>query len=140
MDPRNLPVTQPLNTPPNPTPAPSSSLLLVVVASVLSSLLWLGVIGQTFVLVPRCERLFGEFRMKLPTVTEWVIAGSRWVVPAVTIAVLVVCLALGKRSPWAWLFLLFLLPFVANVFIGVSLYFPYMELLDGFGLSGGGKK
>ena len=63
-------------TTPTP-PAQSSNPLLLVVADVLSSLLWLGVIWQLVVFVPRCERLFGEFRMKLPMVTVWVINDSR---------------------------------------------------------------
>src|SRR5438552_2340571 len=111
--------------------APPPNLLLMVVAGILSFLLWLAVIGQIVILVPRDERLFGEFGMKVPLLTEWVIRDSRWAVPAITIAAFVVCIGFGRRSPWPWLFLLLLLPLVINVFVGVSLYFPYMEMLEG---------
>ena len=112
--------------------------LLIVVAGLLSMLLWLTVVGQLVFFVPRVEQLFVEFRMKMPWLTQHVIHDCRWAVPAVTIATFVACIALGKRSRWAWPFLLILLPFLINVLVGVSLYFPYMALLDG--LSGGGKK
>lgn len=90
--------------------------------------------------MPRCQRLFGDFRMKLPIVTEHVIHDSGWAVPAVALATLIVCLALGRRSHWPWLFLLLLLPLVVNVLVCASLYFPYMEMLEGLSLGGGGKK
>lgn len=122
-------------------PAPAASppdLLLIGVSGVVSFLLWLPVVAQLVFVVPRFERTFGEFKMKLPLLTELVIHHSRWAVPAIAIAALLVCISLGRRSRWPWLVLLFLLPLVINVLIGVSLYFPYMELLDGLG--GGGKR
>jgi cytochrome bd-type quinol oxidase subunit 2 len=134
-------MTQETHLPLDRTPAPTAlprDPLLIMVAGLLSMLLWLTVVGQLVFLVPRMERLFGEFKM--PLLTEWVIHDSRWAVPAVTIATLLVCIALGKRSRWAWPFLLILLPLIINVLVGVSLYFPYMELVEGHGLSGGGKK
>jgi hypothetical protein len=123
------------------TPAASpSNPLLFVVSGVLSFLLWLSVIGQLVFMVPRFERVFGEFRMKMSlmmVLTEWVIRDSRWAVPAITIGTLLVGIGLGRRSPWPWLFLLFLLPLVINVLVGVSLFYLHMELLEGLE---GGKK
>ncbi len=110
----------------------------MVVCGVLSFLLWLAVVAQLVFIVPRSEGVFGDFKMKMPLLTEWVIHHSRWAVPAIAITALLVCISLGRRSPWPWLFLLLLLPLVINVLVGASLYFPYMELLDGLG--GGGKK
>jgi type II secretory pathway component PulF len=133
------PATSNLDQPTPSAPAASPpNLLLMVVSGVLSFLLWLAVVVQFVFLVPRFERLFGEFKMKMPLLTEWVIHHSRWAVPAIAITALLVCISLGRRSRWPWLFLLFLLPLVINVLVGVSLYFPYMVLLDG--LEGGGKK
>lgn len=136
-------MTQEADLPLEHTPAPSampSYLLLMVVSGVLSVLLWLGVVGQLVFLVPRFERLFGEFKMKVPLLTEWVIRDSRWAVPAVTFAAFLVCIGLGRRTPWPWLFLLLLLPLVINGLVGVSLYFPFMELHEGLVLGGGEKK
>ena len=118
-------------------PAPPLNPLLMVVSFVLSFLLWLTVVCQYVFIVPRVERLFGDFRMKLPWLTEQVLHHYRWAVPAITVAAFLVCIALGRRSSWPWLFLLILLPLIINVLVGVSLYFPNMELLDG--LSGGKK-
>jgi type II secretory pathway component PulF len=129
----------PLPLDPRSTPAaPPPSPLLIVVSGVVSLLLWLSVVGQLVFLVPTLERAFREFKMKMPLLSEWVIHYSRWAVPAITIAALLVCIGLSRRSPWPWLFLLFLLPLVINVVVGVSLYFPYMELMEG--LAGGPKK
>ncbi len=131
-------MSHPATSLPPPTPAAPPNLIMFVLAGVLSFLLWLAVAVQLLVLVPRCERLFSDFRMKLPMVTERVIRDSRWAVPAVALATLIVCLALGRRSHWPWLVLLLLLPLVVNVLVGASLLIPYMELLTA--LDGGGKK
>lgn len=120
-----------------PTPPPAPNPLLLVVSGVLSFLLWLPVVGQLVFIVPRCERSLGEFKMKLPLLTEWVIRDSRWAVPAITIVTLLVCIGFGRRSPWPWVFLLFLLPLVINVVVGTSLLIPFMGLIEGLG---GGKK
>ena len=136
-------MTQEAHLPLDPTPAPTappSNPLLMVVSGILSLLLWLAVVGQLVFLVPNAERLSREIPMTMPLLTQWVIYKSRWVVPNLTIAVLLVCIGVGRRSPWPWLFLLFLLPLVINVVVGVSLYFPSMVLLDVMGLGGGGKK
>jgi ABC-type polysaccharide/polyol phosphate export permease len=127
-------MTQEAHLPPT---APRSNLLLMVVFGLLSLFLWLAVVAQLVFIVPSLERLSGEFRMKMPLLTELVIHGSRWAVPTITVAVLLVCIGLGRRSPWPWLFLLFLLPLVINLLVGVSLYSPYMELMEGLG---GGEK
>ena len=107
--------------------------VLIVTAGVLSLLLWLAVVGQLVFFVPIIE----GFKMKLPWQTELVVNESLWAVPAITIAAFVACVVLGKRSRWAWPFLLILLPLILNVLVCVSFYLPLMEL---HGLSGGGKK
>ena len=119
-------------------PTPPANLLLMVVSGIVSLFLWLGVIGQFTLAVPRFARVSGDFRMKLPLLTEWVVHQGWWIVFAVAIASLFVCLGVGRRSLWPWLFLLFLLPLAVNAVVGASLYFPYMDLLEG--LEGGAKK
>jgi hypothetical protein len=126
----------PLDHSPKPA-APPRDPLLIVVAGLLSLLLWSAVVAQYVWIVLWVERLFVEFKMKLPWLTQHVVHEGKWAVPAITIATLLVCIALGKRSRWAWPFLLILLPLMINVFLGVSLYFPFLEI---HGLSGGGKK
>jgi hypothetical protein len=136
----SLVMTQQAHLPSNDMPAPTApppSVLLMGVSGVLSLLLWLAVVGQLVIIVPRLERLFGDFGIKMPLLSQWVIQHSRWAVPTIAIAALLVCIGLGRRSPWPWVFLWFLLPLVINLLVGVSLYFPYMELLEGLG---GGKK
>jgi heme/copper-type cytochrome/quinol oxidase subunit 2 len=112
-------------------PAAPRNLLLMVIWGALSLILWLGVAGQMVFIVPRFEKLFADFKMKTPLMTQWVIVDFWWVVPAFAVAVLLACLA--TRSRWAWLFLLILLPVIVNALIGVSLCFPYMDLLEGLG-------
>jgi ABC-type polysaccharide/polyol phosphate export permease len=119
-------------------PAPRRDPLLTVMAGLLSMLLWLTAVSLYVFIIVRLERLFDGFKMKLPWLTELVIHESRWALPAITIAAFVVCIALGKRSRWAWPFVLIFLPLIINVVVGVSLGLAYMELPDG--LSGGGKK
>ena len=120
----------PLDRKPDPA-APPRSLLLIAMAGIVSVLLWLAVVGQFVFMVPRFERILAEFHMKPPLLTEWVIRDSRWAVPAITLAAFLVCIGLGRRSRWPWLFLLIALPFILNVLVCVSIYVPSMELLEG---------
>lgn len=122
----------------SPESAPSRDPLLMVLTGVVSMLLWLALAGQLFFVVPQVARAFGEFRMKLPWLTELVIAESLWAVPVMAVATLVVCIAFAKRSNWPWAFLLILLPLIINGIVGASLFIPYLEMLDA--LQGGGKK
>jgi hypothetical protein len=135
------PVRPDRDSSPNPGPAPSLSWsagtwALLMVSGVLGFLPWLAVVGE-LVLLPRLERQYRDFGIKLPLLTEMVLRHSRWAVPTLTLAALLVCIGLGSRSPWLWVFLLLLLPLVLNLVVGVGLFFPYMVLLDGLG---GGKK
>jgi ABC-type polysaccharide/polyol phosphate export permease len=111
--------------------APRSSPALIVVTGVLSMVLWMTVIAQLVVFIPKFERLTSEFRIKLPLLTEWIVRDARWAVPALAVVVLLGCIAFGRRSSWPWLFLLILLPLVIDIVVGLSIYFPYMELLEG---------
>lgn len=111
--------------------APRRDPVLIVVCGVMSLVLWMLVVAQFLVFVPKFENLASEFRMKLPWLTEWVIRDAGWCVPAILVVAIVACLALGRRSSWPWLFVLILLPLFLNLLVGLSIYFPYMELLEG---------
>src|SRR5947209_4939937 len=94
-------------------PGPLSS-LFVVTTIVGSSLLWLAGVFQTVFIVPRFEKMFLEFKMKLPLATEWVMRNGLWFVFVCLVVAVAVSLVL--RKPWAWLAVLVLLPVLINLF------------------------
>lgn len=79
---------------PAPAPQPRNPVVIVAVG-ILSVLLWLAVAVQLVIFVPKAERLFDEFKMKVPALTEWVIAYGRWHVPAIACFVLLACIGPG---------------------------------------------
>src|SRR5437870_2489734 len=64
---------------PDSPPRPASLLVTAFVVA-LSALLALGVVAELLFMVPTYEKLFAEFRMAIPWVTEVTIYASRWVV------------------------------------------------------------
>ena len=102
----------------------------------LSSLLWLGSVVQTFFIMPRFEKMFFDFRMRLPWSTEWALRNGSWFVPACLVGAVAVSLLVRKRL--GWVVVLILLPVLLNLALFLSYFLPYYELLQG--LEGGNKK
>jgi type II secretory pathway component PulF len=120
-------------------PTRSPSILAIAVCGFFAVVLWWGVAVQSHFIVPRFEKIFLDFKMRLPLATEWTVFVARgiwWVAPACLVASILVCFI--PRSRWVGLILLVLLPLLLNLLIIPSLFFPCMELLDG--LNGGNKK
>ncbi len=115
--------------------------LALAVAACFGLLLWLTAAIQTFLIVPPLEKQFLDFKTKLPWLTEQVLMFSRFswlLLPMCLIAAVLVCIAVSWRSRSAGVILFVALPLVINLLVIASIYFPYVELLDG--LSGGPKK
>jgi ABC-type polysaccharide/polyol phosphate export permease len=102
-----------------------------VVSGLFSFLLWVSLIVQLSVYVPRSEKMFDDFKMKLPHATVVTIHHAWWIVPALIVATLAVCLI--ARSRWCWLVLLLALPLALNVFVFLSMFLPQQMLLEALG-------
>ena len=115
------------------------STLALAIAVGFGVLLWLVVAFQALFIVPRFEKLFLDFKMKLPFFTELVIGFSRFsrhgwlLLPLCLIAAALVCIALTWQSRWAGIVLIVALPLLINLLIIASLYFPYAALVEGLG-------
>jgi hypothetical protein len=107
------------------------SIFAMAVAGIFALVLWLVVAFQVFFVVPKFEKTFLEFKMKLPLMTEWVIRDLWWFASACLIASILFCVI--PRSRWAALIVLVALPLVLNLLIIASLYFPHAALMEGLG-------
>jgi hypothetical protein len=112
-------------------PTSSVRILIIVVFAFFSLVFWLGVAVLVVLIVPRFDRLFTDFKLRLPWITERVICDAWWVAPACLAAAALSCVA--KATRWAGLRLLIVAPLVIILLIVASLYFPYMALLEGLG-------
>jgi hypothetical protein len=121
------------NTPQHPVVPPTNGpgTLVITVLTVFSLPLWLAVAFQIVFIAPRFEKLFADFKMKIPLATELVIFDGWWIAPACLVAALLLCVA--RQSRWTGLILLVVLPLVINVLIITSLYLPYAALVEGLG-------
>jgi hypothetical protein len=125
----NIDVSRPL------VPASRLSIRFAGIVIAFSLLLWLTVCFQTLFVVPRFDRLFDEFRMSLPWITELVTRHSWWLAPGLIAASILACTLVRFR--WVWIMVLLVLPTIVNLTMIASLYFPYIELMGGLA---GGKK
>ena len=116
---------------PSAPPARGPSIFAIAVASIFALVFWLFVAFQALFIVPRVEKTFLEFKMKLPLMTEWVMRDLWWFASASLIASILFCII--PRSRWIALIVLVALPLVLNLLIIASLYFPYTALMEGLG-------
>ena len=121
------------NTPQQPAAPPTSgpNILAIAVLAFFSLALWLAVAFQFVFIAPRFEKLFADFKLKIPWATERVIFDGWWIAPACLVAALLLCVA--RQSRWTGIILLVVLPLVINLLIIMSLYLPYAALVEGLG-------
>jgi hypothetical protein len=130
MEPAEAPLDQPLPAAAAP-PTQSGAVAWKVILAVVAVTLWLGVAWQVVIHIPRAERIFAEFHMRVPVATELVIRFGQWAIPVLAVTSLLVCLIVRQR--WAWLWLLIVLPAFTNGAVFLSLYVPYSRLIEGLG-------
>jgi len=123
---------------------PSIALTALLVS--LSLVLCLALIGQMLLIVPAYERTFADFRLRVPLLTELIIAASRMVIRYWFVfipVVFIVFVLLGAvsyqirhrwRNRWCsalWFVLLLGLPVAANITMWIALEIPLWQLVDG---------
>jgi hypothetical protein len=116
---------------PGSSTPPGRNVVVVVVAAVCSAWLWETVAFQIVFVVPRFERLFAEFGLRLPWMTERVIRDAWWIALVCLIVLLFGCM--GQRTRRFGFVLLVLVPLALNLLIIVSLYLPYTALVEALG-------
>jgi type II secretory pathway component PulF len=112
----------------------------------LSLLFSLALFGQLILVVPAYERQFADFRLRVPLVTELMIAASRFAVKYWFIVIpflIAVFGLLGFISYWirhhvrnrwctaCWFLLLIGLPVAANAVLWIGLLRPLQQLANG---------
>jgi type II secretory pathway component PulF len=98
-----------------------------------------------FLIVPRYDKLFRDYGMNLPWLTENVITVSRWVVNGCFLLVMsvpfLIALDFGilfhlrsrgrQLLSWLWSFLLLFIPGIVVVLCAVAIWLPYQKLHEG---------
>jgi len=112
-------------------PTSGPSILVIAVLGIFSLALWLAVAFQLVLIAPRFEKLFADFKLKIPWATERVLFDAWWIASACLGAALLLCVA--RQSRWTGLILLVVLPLVINALIITSLYLPYAALVEALG-------
>jgi hypothetical protein len=126
----------PMVSQPQSTSEPQTGLLFAILNIAFSICLWSVAAFQIVFVIPRFVKIFADFRMSVPIVTQIVIDHSMWIVPVMMLVTFMLCAVV--RSRWLWILLLIGVPVFVNLAIIVNLYYPQMLLLEG--LAGGGKK
>jgi type II secretory pathway component PulF len=114
-----------------PPPRSGREIAIMVALVLLSTILWGAVVVVVMFVLPRFEKLFADFAMKLPFFTELVIRHSWWMVTTCFFIAGVICFT--TRSPWVRRICLLVVPLLLNLLIGLSLYYPYTALVAGLG-------
>jgi type II secretory pathway component PulF len=132
---------------PQPDPAPPS-LAVTILLTAAHIVAWLALLAFLYFSVPAYEKLFLDFRMRLPDYTVAVIRVSRWLneyllllVPALFLlaaadgAVLFLLRRRPGTRPFArlWFALLLLLPALALTGCWLAMRHPYAQLLERLG-------
>ena len=117
------------NQPPLDQVPSTSSRAIIALLCTVGVVLWAVVGYLTFVSVPRGERLFTEFRMMIPLLTEFVIRFAFFAVPLLAVMTLIMCVFLRHRLAWLWFAVG--LPILLGGLIFISLYLPITKLLQG---------
>ena len=114
--------------PDQPPPAqPRGSIALTVLQVAVAIVCWFVAAWLTFISIPRGARLFAEFHMAIPMITELVVRFGQIAVPILAITSFLVCLKVRRR--WAWLWFILVLPTFIATAVFVSLYLPITKLL-----------
>jgi type II secretory pathway component PulF len=126
------------------TPNGSKATLPTAIMAFVHVLVWLPFLAQVYVFIPRRERVFRDFNLKLPGATEAIIALSQWMWKywyvaafAVLLAVLVdvALLWILKRRQrllaLLWFILVILAAVLLELWIEVSLGLLYGKLAEG---------
>jgi type II secretory pathway component PulF len=123
-------------------PSPITTAVVVVAAV----LLWIVVLGELLLMVPLFEEVFVDFHLRLPLVTEGIIACSRWCskywyVLVIQLPVIAAGIALSTwliRHLWRqrllgviWCLAMLLLPAAVAFLVWFGCYLPYEKLLEG---------
>ena len=125
---------------------PRPSILVTVVIVGLAMLFWLMVAAELVFLVPLFERIFADFRLRVPDATSAVIDVSRWFVKywyvlpmpfgilAVAVAAFTWSIRHVARMPKlgvAWSAAMLLVPALIAFLIVLVCYLPYAKLMEG---------
>jgi hypothetical protein len=130
-----------------PPPAESrpANPVVTIAVIVLAALSWGAVLFQLVFIVPYFERRFAEFRLRLPSATEMVIALSRpcseypYLVPVVfvlgVVAIAVPTWLIRHRLRTrglgvVWCVAMLVVPLLAVLVVWYSCYLPYTKLLE----------
>ncbi len=122
-----------------------TSAATVAIGVAIHGILWFLLFVVMLIVVPRYERLFSDFKMKLPDLTVRVLAASAWcrqywyVVALIAVPLLSgdgILLFLIGRSPhrWPgriWLGLWIALPLLAGALVALSIMMPLAQLQEG---------
>src|ERR1043166_3370351 len=126
---------------------PKPSIVLTVIIVLAALVLWLVAIGELVWMVPFFERMFADFKMRLPDSTEAIIGASRWCVKyflvlplvftilAVAVAVstwLIRHMARKRWLGWVWSAAMLVVPALVAFAILLFCYLPYVKLLGGW--------
>jgi type II secretory pathway component PulF len=136
----------------SPRPGPTRpSLAVTLLLAAAPAAAWAALLAFLCLSVPAYERVFADFRLRLPDTAVAVIDASRWSIqylPLVLPALALLCAAdvgvllLLRRGSgtrllaWLWSALLLLLPLAALACGWLAVRQPYAKLLEGLG---GGK-
>jgi type II secretory pathway component PulF len=109
--------------------------VLAIVVPVVAGLLWLTAAFQLLVIVPRFEKLFMDFKMKLPLLTEWLIRDAWWGAPAGLAfwTSIGIALCFSRRTRWLGLTLVVVAPLLFNLLVFLGICIPYVELVKAIG-------
>lgn len=132
-------MTAPVTT---PTAPPSSARRLIV--TLLVPVLYLVLLFQLVVVVPRYAKVFAQYGLKLPDLTQFCVDASAWVVAqpvfalsataVVVIASMVVVnrayRSAQRRRGWV-LFLVYAVPLLAFLVVWLGVAGPHAKLMDG---------
>jgi type IV pilus assembly protein PilC len=121
---------------------------MTIVLVGIAVLLWGAFLGTLLFFVPRFERTFAEFKLRLPHATAVTLDASRWMVKYWYVLVLMaipglptaVALShLVRRSAstrWLavlWFILLLGVPLAGQVYVWCSILIPYADLVEALG-------
>jgi hypothetical protein len=119
-----------------------------IIATVIHAVLALVLFLSLLFWIPRHEKMFKEFNMTLPTITNLLMAVSRWMGEFCYVVIFPVgllfagdawILSLLRRSPrsrrlgldWCWFIIVTLLLLLAGGTTAIAIWVPYIKLMEG---------
>jgi hypothetical protein len=117
----------------------------LVIGVAIPAFLWACFFVGLVLVVPRFKRIFMDFGMALPAITEAVLAVSDWAasywyvlilsVPFLLVPAVAVVYGLARLPArllsWLWFVLMIALPLLAMVLVFVAIYLPLVKLQEG---------